>query len=284
MRPDTPMDALGPGIHRGISFAGYLAIPGANHSLLRTFARSAAHAREEMLHPAASTAAQEFGQALHAAVLEPAEFERQYAEAEKVDRRTKAGKARWSELEAQNGSRTLLPAAQWESVLAMKAALLGHATARELLTGPGANEVCAIWDDATTGVRCKGRIDRLATLAGWTFVVDLKTAECADPQEWGRHSAKWGYHEQAAFYLDGLAALAPASRRFAHVVIEKDRPFAVAVCELDDEAISEGRRRYRRHLARWAECERSGEWPGYAEGIHPVRLPTWALSMEGAEP
>ena len=37
-----------------------------------------------------------------------------------------------------------------------------------------------------------------------------------------------------------------------------------------------GRAVYRRDLATYAECLRSGEWPGYPEEIRELELPAWA--------
>jgi hypothetical protein len=52
------------------------------------------------------------------------------------------------------------------------------------------------------------------------------------------------------------------------------------VYELDIDAITEGRRRYRAHLTKYAECLESGVWDGYGAGCDLVSLPPWSFKPE----
>jgi hypothetical protein len=45
---------------------------------------------------------------------------------------------------------------------------------------------------------------------------------------------------------------------------------------LDDDVLEAARRENRRLLNRYAECKRTGIWPGYPAGIQQINLPRWA--------
>src|SRR3990167_9079718 len=210
----TPTKA---GVYPGLSLAEYLAIDAANHSTLRRFARSAAHAREEMVHPPEPTAALAFGQAVHAAVLEPHAFSTDYAIGPEGDRRTKAGKDAWTRFELDHPGALVLGHDEGETIQAIVRAIGEHELARDLCrTARGLSELTVLWDHALVGleapVRCKGRIDRL-----------------------------FGYRSQAAFYLDGLRSLSDLDRRYVLCAVEKERPHGVACYELDAKSLQHGR-------------------------------------------
>lgn len=268
------------GIRQGMTRAEYEAIHGLNQSTLKLFRRTPAHAREYMVHPPEPTDALELGTAVHVAVLEPERFARQYVAAPKVDRRTKAGKEQWAAFEDAHRGLEVLSAEDMEVCRGIADAAVGLETVARLLASPGKSEVGVVWDDPQTGVRCKALMDRITTFAGWTVVVDLKSTQDASPGAFARDCAKYAYHVQAAFYLDGLNVLAPANRRFFHVAVEKARPYCCAVYELDPPAVAQGRADYREYLRVYAECARSGRWPGYRDAVEPLSLPVWALSEE----
>lgn len=117
------------------------------------------------------------GSALHAAMLEPKTFRDLYCCGIKVDRRTKAGKIEWAAFEAENAGKDILTAESWATCEAMADAIWAHPLASEILSGPGMQEVCAVWDDPETGVRCKSRMDRVSAWDGFTWIWDLKKTQ-----------------------------------------------------------------------------------------------------------
>ena len=95
-----------------------------------------------------------------------------------------------------------------------------------------------------------------------------------------RAAVNYGYHSQAAWYLDLARDLGHPARAFAFIVQEKEAPYLVTVIELPPELVDIGRRRNRAALERFRDCTESGVWPGY-EGEHnddilTVSLPGWA--------
>jgi hypothetical protein len=78
------------------------------------------------------------------------------------------------------------------------------------------------------------------------LVVDLKTVDgSVDPSAWSGTLAKWGYHRQAAFYLDVLQAAGQKADMFIFVAVSKDPPHHIGIYLIEDESIEQGRRENR---------------------------------------
>jgi exodeoxyribonuclease VIII len=269
-----------PGVHAGVPYSDYETWDGINHSTLKWFSRSPAHARQYRVRPPEPSAQMALGSATHVAVLEPDRFPDAYARGIQVDRRYSKGKEAWARFQSENAGRIVLAPEEFDLCLRLREAVWSHPTAADILRGPGGNEMSAFWRDRDTGKDCRGRMDAIRSFYGWTFIVDLKTAADASPDGFSRAAARFSYAEQAAFYLDGLNALDERSRRFVHIAVEKEEPCAVAVYELDEQSIDEGRRAYRRHLKQYAECIETQTWGGYGDGILPLSLPRWSFKRE----
>lgn len=164
-------------------------------------------------------------------------------------------------------------------ISAMAASVRDHETAKHLFVG-GAGEVSAFWVDEATGVKCKARFDYLPEKQpGRRLIVpDLKSAVSADPGEFSRAAARYGYVMQQIHYSSALRHLGidddPA---FLFVVVEKDHPHLVNVGQFADEddikataaALDKALRLYR-------DCTETDTWPGWP-GVTDLTLPTWHL-------
>lgn len=146
-----------------------------------------------------------------------------------------------------------------------------HPTAAGLITN-GTPEVSVYWSDAWSGVACRGRIDWLRP----DVAVDVKTTATSSPAAFAKSVAEYGYHQQAAWYLDGLHACGWEGRDFVFVVVSTTPPFLPFVVRLDDAAITRGRELNAKALERYAECQLTGLWPGHGDTIHTISLPAWA--------
>ena len=267
-----------PGIYE-ISREEYEAIEAINYSTLKHFNKSAAHVREEMLHPIVPTPAMELGNTIHIAVLEPEKFNDEYVVAPKIDRRTKKGKAEWMVFEAENEGKTLLSKDDWQMCQDIIKKIKDNETFRSLIYSQGKNELSFVWEDKHTGLLCKGRLDRITRFHGWTTIVDVKTTVSAQVGAFINQSARMNYHMQSAFYLDGLQTIQPLERSRAYFIyaIEKTRPYGMRIFELEDSTIHEGRQKYRDYLKQYKACLESGIWPGYSDAPEPLTLPGWAV-------
>lgn len=223
---------------------------------------------------AAPTPAMFAGTLAHCAILEPDAFDARYPCGPEVD--TRAAKV-WKDFAASLGAHQVgIKPSERAAAFAQAAAVRRVRPLAELLE-QGHAEVSAYWRDAASGVRCRCRPDWVHRSGGGVILVDVKTAGNADPREFGRSILNWNYHVQAAFYSDGYEAASGLSvHGFIFAACEKEWPYAAAACMLGEEDLEMGRRRYRRNLATIAECQRTGEWPGWGDNVHLLQLPAWA--------
>jgi exodeoxyribonuclease VIII len=248
----------------------YHADPAIGKSMLDALARSPLHywsryVAENRVEPE-PTPAMVLGSAFHALLLERELFEASYIAAPAVDRRTKAGKAAWAELEASG--KTVLSEDDLAALTGMAASVLAHPAASRLLALPGRAEVSLFYEDPATGLRCKARPDWL-TESG--VIVDIKTTQDASPEAFRKSAYNFRYDVQAAHYTSAVLGAG-----FVFIAVEKTPPYAVAVYEADDAVMRSGHARRRDNLERLADCIQRDEWPGYDSTIQPLGVPSWA--------
>jgi hypothetical protein len=259
------------GIFDGFSAVEYRSFPAANKSGLDLINKSPAHYMAEKLNPSEPTAAMVFGSTFHDALLLPSEFSKRYVAAPKFDKRTKEGKAGFEAFQTENAGKTLVDPSELESMQGMIAAIKAHPEAAKHVES-GTSELSCFWKDVEFDVLCKCRPDLL--LDGGT-IVDIKTTNDASFREFQKSVSNFRYHVQAAWYLDGISRF-HAVDSFVIVAVEKKPPYAVATYMLDEATIDKGREEYRKNLATYAECMKSGQWPAYPNDLQVMNLPSWA--------
>lgn len=170
---------------------------------------------------------------------------------------------------------------QWATVKAMAEAIENHPKAAGLLHSAGKAEQTLVWRDSSSGVWCRARFDYYrAKIAGLRLVIpDLKTTEDASNEAFAKSAAKYGYHQQADFYCRGPRALGlDSDPLFVCVAIEKKPPYLVNLIEFEDADLAIGRNLNQAALHTFADCRRTGQWPGYGgpEGdVQLVGLPSY---------
>lgn len=255
------------------TFADYRAVKAVNWSTLKHMERSPAHYRAavagELERPASPALA--FGSLVHALALEPHLVPDLYV-VEEIDRRTKAGKER----------ALLLTYAGLELVSPVVYAR-AESIARRVRTSPlvapyltGAqHELTVEWTHPATGLRCKGRLDWVHEPS--RTLLDLKTARDIGRRFFGRQAASLGYVGQlGGMYRDACRyGLGWEPERILIVTVESAQPFDLAVYQLDSQAVEAGEALVDSLLARVAECEASGTWPGAHPEIETLDVPGW---------
>ncbi len=269
------------GIYPGVSRAHYGRIPAINHSLLKFFNKTPAHAKDELDNRGASTDAMIFGNRFHVAVLEPERFEREFTVAPKFDKRFKDQKAAWNDYQAASADKEIVEADDMQTILAMQKSCYKHPFIRKLMEAPGKNEVCIIWTDIPTGLRCKALIDRIVRLDGITYVLDYKT--CMDAGDgFSRECGRLLYHVQASYYMHGLNTLAKAERKWLWIPVEKKKPYLPAIRFPDDDTRATGFAMAMGFLRQYKLCTESGSWPGYPDEATELRISRWDM-LGGAD-
>lgn len=195
-------------------------------------------------------------------------------EAESYD--TKAAQAHRDAIYA--AGKVPLLRAELDKAAAMAASVKAHPLASRLFAD-GTPEVSLFWIDPATGVKCRARLDWLPdSLKGRRLIVpDLKTAVSAEPGEFSRNAARFGYLCQHVHYSEGIRECGiDPDPAFLFAVVEKDPPHVVTVgqfTEPDDLKLAAAMTDRARRV--FAECTATDTWPGYVEGVADLSLPTW---------
>lgn len=259
-----------PGIHKDLPFEDYLAIDALNCSLLKEIAKSPGHLAYRREYPIEPTPVMVFGSAVDCLVFEGySAFASQYAlKPDDMDMRTKVGKL-WK---ASIGDKQIVP----ETAETCAAAVVDNREASALIDDSSA-QLSIVWEDRFTGLLLKGRPDAyLCTNFG--VLVDLKTTDNADPEQFARKAHGLRYHWQAAMYLDGMTKLTGERHdEFVYVVVERDPPHRVEVMRLGQAEIELGRDEYRRALQLYAECKANDNWPTSSGEVQDLHFPAWAF-------
>lgn len=198
-----------------------------------------------------------------------------------ADWRTKDARAQRDQAYADG--HTPILAAEYDQVIGMAKAVLEHPTAAALFNPEtGDPEQSAFWIDQPSGIWRRTRFDFLRTrTTGRVVIPDYKTCASADPEHIQRAVHNYGYHQQAAWYLDTVRALGLAEDpAFVFVFQEKQAPYLVNVVQLDPIAERIGRDLNRQAIDIYADCQRTGRWPGYSDDIELISLPAWATRTE----
>ncbi|GAB6897702.1 PD-(D/E)XK nuclease-like domain-containing protein [Kineosporia succinea] len=174
-----------------------------------------------------------------------------------------------------------IKASDYRRAQEVEKAVRRHPIAHALLEpGSGMPERTIIWRDAETGQWCRAMLDWLSLLPGQQpVIVDVKTTGSGiDRRSITNTIAKFGYHQQDAFYRTAVESLGYDRPWFFFVFITSTPPHQVAVVSLDDISVVAGHEKNRTALALWAECRRTGEWPGVSTDLETITLPNWAIT------
>lgn len=245
----------------------------------KTLLRSPAHYQWSRTHRVEKTA-YDVGHAVHAKVLGVG---MEVVVLDHDSYRAKAAQAERDEVYASG--RTPILAKDYAPIEAMSEAVLTHPDARAVFERDGTPEASAFAPDPETGVWMRARPDFLpARTDRRTVIGDLKTAVSADPRDFDRIAADYGYDIQAEWYQRVIReARGDDDTAFVFVIVEKTEPYLVSVVELVADFLDTGRSRTDRALRTYRDCMESGEWPGYARGIHGVEPPRWHVINEELE-
>lgn len=304
------MDRLTPGVYRGLSAAEYHALPYASNSRLSKLVppSTPAHMKAALDEPPKDKKAWKEGRALHACILEPERYEREYRVADGCRGTTqKGGACKASPTFAVEGGAAchnhvgdfapdpeavLVSPKDDRMVRACRARFRSHAMAGGFLNVPDADyELSIVWDQDIGGglvVRCKARIDWYSPSFMGGLPMDLKGAVDASEREFKRAAFYNGYLRQSVLYRLGLRALGLPARTFAVVAQEKETPFELMVYMLGDMATGplpepgedpvHVAATVLSALRLWSWCETNQRWPGYAEVVTDLSTDEWAWS------
>lgn len=259
-----------PGVHE-MTNSEYHAAPGISKSGLELFKESPALLEWSRNCPEDDEVmAADFGDALHARLLEPDRFQREYVAAPKFDRRTTKGKEASAEFDAENKGKIVLDADDAKKLELMYGSAMAHPTARWLLEQAGAIEESYFWIDKQTGELCKNRRDK--RLENYPVLVDAKS--CDEIGRFSRAIEDYGYWLQDGMYTEGYEDQFGETPGFLFLVIQTTRSlnrYPCTVMELVPEDKAAGKAEFRRLLDAYHDAKVRQEFPG----IQLVQRPYW---------
>lgn len=248
-----------------ITESDYRKATGLSQSSLKDFLISPAHYLaliEKQIEP---TRAMQFGTAFHAHLLRdnPEDY---YAVKNKVDGRSREGKAYNEQFALENAGKVVIDLDDRNTIVSMAEEVMNHATAGELMKSLTHKEFAVF--GTNHGIRLKGLIDGYDKTTG--TVIDLKTAEDASPK--GFKKAIWDrrYDIQVVHYTWLLQNAGLPVNKFYFIAIEKEPPFAVGVYTINPESLTKSFKTWDDALDQFFVCQASGVYPAYSE--NPVEI------------
>lgn len=274
-----------PGVYPGVPDKDYFVLDAVSASYLKSLRRGAQVGEYYRNHPPVPSYAMKLGTAVHTVVLEGESVflerylvcsggkdilkkEREQAEAEGKEPITKA---------------------TVDKVWAIRDSVLGGNLSGPLLRGAQHKECGMVWyednplDPELSPIRCKSKADAISG----DFLVDLKTTSAEDIDKWWNSFYKYGYHIQAAHYLDGANQLTRFNSTeygsFLFVTVETTPPFICQVFALSTQRNGEGKqtieagRDQKKKLLRYhAECMENG-FEAPEQELLTGEMPGWSF-------
>lgn len=265
-----------PGVYT-ITNEAYHAGQGISNTHLTNLVRSPAHYQQWLTELQSDTDDMKLGRLTHAVLLEPETVQSRFLIAPNDDGRTKE----YKDFAKDNAGFEII-----KPKMLVQAKTIAEALKGKVLSNPslnnlfvGLNEQAFYWNDPDTGILCKCKPDVLTNVG---IITDLKVTEDASEKTYQAQIARQMYFMQSAFYIDGVNhAIQQAGLDLVHpdssvlVAIERDAPYEIGIYALDPRAIAFGRAQYKRLLKTYAECLKTGQWPGYERAIKVLDLPNW---------
>ena len=266
-----------PGIYKNVDIDDYHNSPGLSSSGIRSILKAPRQYYYEFLTDEGKkkdTKAMKVGRALHTLALEPEEFEKRYhVMPQKIDRRTKAGKAEYAEnIELARG-KEVIDFDDHEAIKRMAWNLRAHPMFKKMIAKGGYVEHSLMWQDKDTGAMLRARPD----FYNDKYIVDIKSSDDATPEGFSRSLYKYGYHHQNALQADGLSQL--TGNEYEGVVlfvVENKAPYLCRPYLVKGNAVEQGRAEYKKAAATYKRCVDHDRWEGYPLQVVEIDLPQWA--------
>jgi len=274
----TPAAPAAGRISRRISWEKYQALEEVNFSRLKNIAASPAHFKARWAEVQSDpTDAQRVGSAIHAAVFQPDVFLDEYV---RWPGGRRAGKE-WEAFVEEVGEREILRAEDHDLCLKVRDAVRHHPVVAPYLK-KGHPEVVVRWQDATTMIKCKARLDWASPHLA---LLDLKSVRSTEPRTFGRAASPTGYGwvVQAAWYRHAWAQASGDVLPFRFVAVEKEPPYDVTVFSVEEHDLVAADTIWRGWLGHLALCYERNEWPGRGTTEQPLLLPEWAWGTDDLE-
>lgn len=228
-----------------------------------------------------------FGRACHKFMLEPYDFDNEFAVTPKIDKRTKEGKEEYAKFLAENGNKELIDEETYEKLTKMKEVLYATPLVKELIAGE--HEKSFFWTDEKFGIPCKTRPDSFGEFRGQPIIVDYKTTSDAETTAFMRSAIKFNYDVQAAHYCEGLRSIYGKDFMFVFIAQETKAPYLVNILQADDYFMDNGIEVRNKMLETYKKCIELDEYPAYLgfkedkTFFNSLTVPAWVKAAMDSE-
>ncbi len=231
------------------------------------------------------TDAMRLGSAVHMLALEPERFSLHYDVAiPPVNPTTKKpyqsgsqAYSKWQEgYQAERGKKAI-SSDDWKNISLVAKAFQSHPTIAAIMASKTEKVFergyeMSYFVEGQDPIRLKCKPDCVIPSDG--LIIDLKTTSDPHPDAWKWSAEEYGYHRQAAIYLQAMEAYYGKPFRFLFGVVRSKAPYEVGVYELDDDSISRGWDQVESLIAEYAQRKREDNWRSdWQVGIHSLNVP-----------
>ncbi|MCA9018036.1 MAG: PD-(D/E)XK nuclease-like domain-containing protein [Planctomycetaceae bacterium] len=285
------MKAPEPGIYQSIPFSDYQQWDAMNVSTLVHGLNSMKHLKAALDGKMSKDSKDlSFGRALHAKLLEPELFDREYKVSNGCTAEFKSGankgKRCWApgvsivDGEWKCGKHNGTAAPEQNTISSVENGRinrireeLNNSQGIRLLRGQGWFECSIVFE--FMGVLCKARLDRY--IPSKNVIVDLKKVQPAncDEYKFTKSIMNWNYHIKAAFYCEAISQTQKANPTFIWLIVEDNEPFDHAIYSFDRDFCKIGHHICKTLLGKYKHCLKTGVWEGCTSDIQPIYAPKW---------
>lgn len=263
-----------PGVYYDISNEDYHADPAIGSTSVKAISVSPANL---YFNPFKGSKSAHLGTAIHAALLEPERFEKEFYQLPDADRRSAA----YKDAAKQYGDDFVLVGSEADTVNKMIESSKRNTDFNDYVNSAGHSEVSMFSRCDVTGLNLKCRFDRLSD--SYPYPLDVKSCKDASERGFSQAFGKFNYHIQAAFYLHVLRlATGRELNQFCFYAIENVAPYRNCMYYIGEESLNLGRDKMFEALEMIAECveNESARYEGIVLPSSEINIPFYMFDDE----
>ena len=265
-------------LRESVSWDDYCRIVAMNPSTLVRGLKSLKHLKHCWDEPQADSPSLAWGRAVHCLLFEPKEFTQRYVACSiRRDKRTEA----YQDFLAENAGKEILTVAEFDSACLAAQSFVADSDVQDFIQA-GKAEVTLL--SSEDGVKCKGRVDWLATYR--ECLVDLKTTKNIDCRRASGDFFRYHYDVKLGLYQRWLKKITGRLWPVEVIWLENTPPYDVAVMPIDFAVLDRGAEKGLAILRKLKQCIADDHWPGVADNDYLLHVPSYEMEdveLEGAE-
>ena len=257
-----------------------------NAGKVAAFAQSMVAGEHELNRGTEPTMSMRFGTAVHARLLEPADFAARAVEYDDIGPGSNAKYTAAEEANATEGRDEIILAKGWrDQIEAMRLAAHRNEFAKAVLFGlEGAHkEITILWTEQYRGeaIRCKARLDYFH--AETRQVMDIKTTRDADPMAFEKQIGDLMYHVKGAWYCHAAmrAGLCDSPPDMVWIAMSNNPPYVCQPVKASGDMLDQGMEQMGLGVRRWQAHKNNQPDPVPPSLVYTASLKPWHQTPPG---